>query len=475
MIVYYTKYKVVESFDTSSLLALAFDSVKGMKNAPDCFKMIAIDSEESGEWRDNNNLLAFEIDTDKKQSAFRVAIVDDNGELWTTDVALNDINHEIQLRLAREKNIVSAEYDKSFNLPYIFKRIIREGFGGMDDDLPVIDKPIFIDEHNISLIAELINGLKKYSMPIIYVTHPFDCEYMLDVNELAKDMAGSAHVLVEKSPDVAYELKSLTQCKNPYNGAVEIFYEDDSIRYLRRSDITANQFRYKISHAAYARMAMRNIDDDCSLSSLRIRNKIKKLEDTHTEAILLSFEIEKIKEQRRSDAELIESVSEEIKEYEKRISELEIKVDVLTDALNRKNKQAGNSFAIEYNEKQFYEDESKRMLLESVKKTLSTYGPEEKERRDYHLLTDIISSNNASEIGDNIKNDMLGILRKQNLSKLDVRSLLDLGFELQQGSHDKYLFHGDDRYILTVSKTPSDYRGAENMAHEAKNLIFGRT
>ena len=59
--------------------------------------------------------------------------------------------------------------------------------------------------------------------------------------------------------------------------------------------------------------------------------------------------------------------------------------------------------------------------------------------------------------------------------RCDARMLKTLGFEQQTGSHDKYVLNGDDRYILTISNSPSDYRSGENLVHEAINLLFGRT
>ena len=100
---------------------------------------------------------------------------------------------------------------------------------------------------------------------------------------------------------------------------------------------------------------------------------------------------------------------------------------------------------------------------------------DERERRDYHILKDIIDNNEYSEVGNHIKSEILRIIKKNRLNKADVNDLKGIGFEVQQGGHDKYVFHGDDRYIITVSNSPSDYRGGENLAHEAVNLIFGRT
>ena len=485
MIVFYTRYNVIDSFNTEALLKFAFECVNGMRNVPDEFKHHSWNSnDESGEWKSGRNLMAYEMDLTEGIVAFRVAIVDQNDELWTTDIVLNEKIHEIQLRLAREKKIISVEFDRGFNIPYMFKKLIRDGVGGMDYDLPITDSPVYIDETNIGIIVDIINQNKKHNLPVIYVSHPFVSEdYEINVVELAKDMAGSAHVLVERDSSISTELKDLTGGKNAYNGAIDIFYNDDSFRYLRWSELTANQYRYKISHAVYSRMAMRNIDETVSLSAIRLKNKTKKLKASDLETQKLALRIDELEEKYKESQELVDYTLEETKTHEKRVNDLEnenydlhIKVDALTESLNRKQgEESGKTIAFEYSEKQFYEDEIKRIILECIRASISTYGDDEQKRRDYHILSDIIQHNAYSEAGNNIKQEMLRIIKKNRLSKSDVSSLRGLGFELQQGSHDKYVFHGDDRYIITVSNSPSDYRSGENLAHEAINLIFGRT
>lgn len=483
MIVFYTKYNVIDDFNIEKLLNFAFDCVNGMKNVPESFKNRSWNGNESGEWKEDRNTMAYEIDVDSFVVAFRVGIVDLNDELWTTDMVLNEKEHEIQLRLAREKRVMSVEYDQRFKIPYMFKKIIRDGFGGNDLGIPVSDKPIYIDEDNIDLVIDLITKCTVYSMPVIYVSHPFATdEYGLDVVELAKDMAGSAHVFVEKSSEISKVLKERTDSKNAYNGAIDIFCNGESFRYFRWSEVTANQFRYKISRTIYSRMAMRNIDDDISLSAIRLKNKIKKLNASDLETQRLSVHIEELQDKCKELQEYFDFASEEVEIKEKTINELENenfdlknKLRALSDALSRKQGNEINTITFEYSENQFYDDEIKRIILECINNVVLTYGTDEQERRDFHVLKDIVEHNEYSDIGNTIKNEMLRILKKNKLNKADISDLKEIGFDVQQGSHDKYIFYGDSRYIITVSNSPSDYRGGENLAHDAVNLIFGRT
>ena len=425
MILLYTKFKLSDKIDILTLLERAFKWVSGMKNIPEPFKGLSWDGTNSQEWINGKNLVAVEMNNEMNIVAFRVTVVDEADELWTTDIVFNEKIHEIQIRLAREREIVSVDYDENFRLPYFLKQLLRDNLGGLDVDLPVCDKPLYLDDSNISIIEELISGKKIYSLPVIYVSHPF--------------------------------------------------YEDDSFRYLKRSDLTANQYRYRISHAVYVRLAMRNIDGESSLSSIRLNNKIKTIKDNKIETEKLSLKIEELEEKRKYDNEVIESASMEMKQLQKSVNELELKVDSLTNALNRKNAGTSKNITLDYTENEFYDDEIKRIVIECIKRTLNNYDTDTKKSREYHLLNDIAVNNTVSEFGNSIKAEMISIFKKDRLSNSDIKALKGIGFVMQTGNHNKFVFHGDDRYIVTVPKTPSDYRSGENLAHDAVYLIFGRS
>ena len=214
MIVFYTKVQVQHTFDKKTMFDLIFECVSGMRNVPELFKNQTWDGNISGEWKSERNSMDFEIDEEFGITAFRVAIVDLTEELWTTDIVLNEIENVIQFRLSREKKFVSRDFDHKFNIPYVFKKIIRDGYGGEDNGLSVSEKPIYISENNINIIADIINKKSKYYLPIVYVSHPFlKEEYEVNVDELAKDLAGSAHVLVEKELLIPSLLRNLTEDK----------------------------------------------------------------------------------------------------------------------------------------------------------------------------------------------------------------------------------------------------------------------
>ena len=476
MILLYSRFNIRRDLKKKIFFERAFTWVNGIKDAQDLFKNLTWDGEPSRSIRVGKNCLEYEIDEELDIVAFRFRITDRIGELWTTDFVLNERQCEFQIRLSREKNMVTADYSSQFRLPYFLRKLIEDGWGGMDRDLPVIDQPVFINEYNISVIADLMNGKTEYTMPVIYVSHLFDCDgYALDVYELAKDMGGCAHVLVEETSGLSGKLRQLTGDRNAYNGAVDVFYGKDHLPYVPSVNRTANQFRYMISQAVYRRLAMLNIDDEQSLTSIRIKNRIRTIQsEKDSQYEILQLEAEGLREKYDQEAEILAMALDENREYEKRINELEARNQALLAALNRKMDGRDRGITLTYTENEFYDDEIKTIVLKCLQRECRRAGDEEQTWRHYHVLKDIVDRNEVSDARENLKANLMRIFRKSRLKSQDWKDLNDLGFVISEGGHDKAKFHGDDRYLLTIACTPGDHREGENMAHSAVNLILGK-
>ena len=217
--------------------------------------------------------------------------------------------------------------------------------------------------------GEFMNA-DRFLMPIVYVSMPFySDEYFLDVRELAVDLAGIAHVVVETDSSVTAKMKEETTGKNPYNGAVGIYYgKDDFVRITKNTWDNKNQFRWKVSHSVYARMAMLNIPEKQSISRITSNILLKKVHN-----------------------------NPQLSEKERKIQELEIQLDQKSIELEESKQELqeyvetfGNKEkALNYAEKEFYPEEIKDVLLELLNKIEKHMGEAEKKRRSYHVMQDI--------------------------------------------------------------------------------------
>jgi len=62
--------------------------------------------------------------------------------------------------------------------------------------------------------------------PIVYVSASFYGGYTLDVNRLANDLSGMAHVVVEPNRPFSLRLKLEANSENVYGGSIGIYWPD---------------------------------------------------------------------------------------------------------------------------------------------------------------------------------------------------------------------------------------------------------
>jgi len=64
-------------------------------------------------------------------------------------------------------------------------------------------------------------------------------------------------------------------------------------------------------------------------------------------------------------------------------------------------------------------------------------------------------------------------LKKYDRMNQEIEALLkDIGFEIRKGRHHKAVFVSDDRYVISIPKTPSDHRVGKNLDGEIRKRIF---
>ena len=116
----------------------------------------------------------------------------------------------LSVQLYSETEDVSAKFPTTFNRPRLLKTIINDGYGDLDGDLDTGDKCLVISEDNLDIVKKIILNEKEYMMPVVYVTPTLHTSnFKLDYNELAKDLAGVAHVLVEKDSNITKQIKKI--------------------------------------------------------------------------------------------------------------------------------------------------------------------------------------------------------------------------------------------------------------------------
>lgn len=82
----------------------------------------------------------------------------------------------------------------------------------------------------VDWLAGVVNGYYEYELPLIFVSKIFSSSgYEIDIDSLARKLAGVAYVLAEADDNFVGTLKEKTYARNPYNGHIGVYYQGHGI------------------------------------------------------------------------------------------------------------------------------------------------------------------------------------------------------------------------------------------------------
>lgn len=471
MIIFSTRFYVKKELTMEKFLELAFEWVNGSPHYG--FDSASWNGEPVYDIETDKQKLSIVQSNDKKILALRLENRDDENIIWTNDFTYEegDMCNMIVVRLARDAADKESFISRKFNRPRLMKTILKLGYGAMDKDLPISDQALCIKENNLDKVEKIICGRTQYLLPVVYVTKKFiDNNTILDVDELAKDLAGTAYVLIEDSSDLSSKLKEKTDGLNPFNGAVQIYYTDKvSSRIIPDEFDNGSSLRNKIVNYVCRRLAQVKVEDKYTWGTIRYQNLLMQYNQNQLQSQELEEACDgilKIKE--KEHAQIVE-------ELEVELNELRSKVQNYEYAFQNKCKEQSGNIVFVCKEKEFFDGEIKDMiikLLQNEKKKMDA-DPNQKGWRRYHVLTALLEENEIAGNGEKLRQELKDIMSQVGkINSKDRRRLSELGFISLENKHDKLYFHGDGRYLITLGKTPGDSRSASNAASTAINTII---
>lgn len=119
--------------------------------------------------------------------------------------------------------------------PVVVRTVLESLGGAADGPLPIRDRAHVLANADIDLAAKLIRGDAGCRLPIVYVSAQFQGGHILDVNRLAADLSGMAHVVVEPNRPFSVRLQLEVDSENVYGGTIGIYWpEGEPPRVSRR-------------------------------------------------------------------------------------------------------------------------------------------------------------------------------------------------------------------------------------------------
>ena len=380
--------------------------------------------------------------------------------VWDTDCVALTSEGKKSLLIQLNCNWVDFRTDfPRVHKPHIVKMCIESGYCSFDGNIPVTDTPIIADESIYETCRDIMCGKHPYEMPVVYISKDYWGRTAVSADYLARELSGVAHVFVEKDYDIATKLQNDTDGNNAYLGYVGIYFPGTP--YCQRHGL-------KYYDDNFYKMCQGIIDDVWDA----IMNRADSTQYNWNQILALQARQKMLKMKgvsERSKEELdayIGTFDQEKKELEEKVEDLSRKVLSLRaerDGLiaARGTTSRDGLFYNAGSEDELYPGERNDLLYSILSQVLNKY---EEGTRPHSIIKSLLEANPKVGTCEKIIKGVEAAFRSgEKLTKASRGKLRDLGFTIEEdGPHCKLVFK-DPRYMFTVAKTPSDYRGAKNL------------
>ncbi|MBX9269663.1 hypothetical protein [Chromobacterium violaceum] len=467
MISYSAEFPVSDQSSVREILNLACEWIAGSPhtklNASDIFKIL--DDDEGSISLSGETVYSGYASVDNLEiGGLRYVKLESDGIEWTTTIVATQTpsQHLISVQVGCE-SVMALDSLPSSKKPYFIKQIFQKIGGGLDGDVPVLDRPIMLEAGEEAIAAGLILGHGQNALPIVYVSTKFDGSFSVDPNRLARWLSGSAHVVVEPSIDFSINLKSLTNSRNVYGGAVGVYWPGGARKiYFKKVGIESSPaFEQFISKDIRSVLSNRRLKTYCTWLYLKecvSRSRLERLKNsgsTEVDDYVRAFDFE------------LRAKQDRIEEAEIEISRLQMEIHRLQSV----RMSEGDGVLVLGGEQDLYPDEIRGLVVDSLKSYIPNTVADSRRR---HILTDIVMANDCDFQFVEMKEQIKSIFKSYVSMDFKVKSTLaELGFQISDdGKHHKIIFFGDGRYTFSMSKTSSDVRAGKNFASDVNKKLF---
>lgn len=392
---------------------------------------------------------------------------EEDGRQWLTEVVSTETSDRwwVSVKGSCDSSIAERTLPRP-RKPYIVKLLMRDGWGGLDDQIETTDQPIYFDNEYLEVIGDLILGRGDNRLPIVYISAlPQEKNrYIISPSKIAKKLGGIAHVIVEPSSRLSFQVAQRANFQNPYNGSIGVYWpfvSDHRKYYIGGTFRDPMEIERAIVSDIERALANRRTFPEGTWQFLKEKlsaRELKRLKESGSakvEDYIAAFDVE------------IEAKKRQIEAAEEEIRQLKIELQ------KKVSGSAGKAgFINPGNEMEFFHGEKKSTVLNVLRNWRS--GAITDSRR-FHIVNDIIIANESdNDVGSEMMNSLKNLLKDyRNMSSHIRSSLLDMGFSVSdEGKHYKLVFRDDGRYTFSLPKTASDHRSGKNFASDVNKSLF---
>lgn len=494
MLLFSTVLDIEKTLTKDSFIKLVLEWNQGSPHESNVIKEINWNGERNIKYGDEKLWIDIEEYRNKNIIAVRFEKIEEDGVVWDTDYVMNFQEMKMSIRLDRSYLEEALVIDSKFSTPHFITLLIEREYVKKDGLLAVLREPIFIDDTNIQILADIINGKLIYRLPVVYISKTYYDEDPVNVSLLASRLKGVAHVIVQKSNCTNNRLKTLCNDNNEYYGAIGIYFPRQSMghrRYLYRQETGIDNrllgkviqvvIQYSNSQMIETLYTWQGVNNALLRDRLFSQKEERvQAEEERRKALYELLQLkgnldetqEKMQQKAIEDAKveadkILDDFEEDMQKLQEQVEQLSRANDALTSenyGLRSKINSVDRVPVIYFgNEEEFYSGEIREMILYSLDESLKKAVPKS---RKYDVLNDILQNNMHSKIREERAKIIKNMFKDyKNLSGTMRQELKDIGFEIKEdGKHYRLTYYGDDRYKTTIAKTGSDWREGKNIA-----------
>lgn len=413
--------------------------------------------------------------------AARYQKVDENGAIWTTDYVMNFKTCKMSIRLDRTYLEEAVQIDGEFSTPHFITMLIMAGYLENDGILPIGRMPIIDESLDIHDLMKVLTGDRGRKLPLVYISKKLDGTFPLDVALLASRLKGVAHVCVEghcslheKAAKIVEFGPVLESLYSVAEGNVKVWYPGHERSVVYRYHETADNHKLlmeKIIRAIIQYSNIQEIDSCYTWAGVEKAQLLYELNAKHEE-------LQRVRASQENTEELnmlLSLYDEEMQQWKQRLNVMMDEKERLADENKRLklklNETDGVPLLIMGEEQEFYTGEIKDMILSELSKSRELLA-ENCRRAD--IIKDVVQTNGYEELAEQRMEQLRAVMKTYDgMSKKTRKILQALGFIItEEGKHYKLTYYNDERYVVTLAKTPSDARAGKNNISFIKNKVY---
>lgn len=403
---------------------------------------------------------------------FRHDLPDDGGRIWRTEGVLKRAAAESGQDLVRIRTqCLRVEPEAPLDTPrkpYLIKALLKNQWGGTDRSFRVSDAPIFLGKNSdsISIAKSVAFGDATTYLPIVYVSATDKSSWLLspsEINNVAYDLGGVAHVVVEPDRKFSFSLRDKTEGRNVYGGMIGLSIPGRGFAVQFLPSWFGND-RKEFSRAVRA-------------AALSSRTSMPALGWDWTELQEQALHAHRERDRKQLSAKESEKLyQDEIDNLHDRIKQLEQQLNVspgLGVAVGRAELLENN--LVQRVGPEIYEGEIADRLRHAAKTALSVSESIGLDERSKVILSRIVERIPESPARAELIRDLERASKDPKRAADQLSALLARHGYFKKSSNKHIRLEAGASYDglgpITLSKTPSDYRGIKNMCSQIERTL----